>query len=139
MSASGARAGSSSASSFHLHNLGVTPYQDKTSLCIPSAICNSLRLLGRKGLADKYLEYFKENSRSFVQYEKLPWCIRDRRDVNKHLNREEVVLKHIFGSVPTISRLLDVEFGVFVVTLEGSSKSCIRCAFRQRITSSWIA
>ena len=121
MSASGALEGSSSASSFHLHNLGVTPYQDKTSLCILSAICNSLHLLGAQGLANKYWEHFKENSRFFVQYEKLPRRIRDFRDVNKHLNRKEVVLKHLSGSIPTIARLMGVESGVFVVMLEGSA------------------
>ena len=117
ISTSGARAGSSSASFYRLHNLEVTAYQDKTSLCILSAICNSLHLLGVQGLADKYWAHFKENSWSFVRYETFPRCIRDFRDVNKPLNRKEVVLRHLSGSVPTIARLLDVEFGVFVVTL----------------------
>ncbi|CDF39415.1 unnamed protein product [Chondrus crispus] len=121
MSTSGARSESSLASSFHIHNLGATPYQDRTDPCIPAAVCNSMRALGARKLADSYWKHFKENAKSFVQHGSLPRRIRDLRDANKHLKREEVVLEHTFGSVPTIGKLLDVESGVFVVTLEGSS------------------
>lgn len=73
--------------------------------------------------ARSYWDLFKTNSESFVQQGILPRRIRDLRDATKHLKQDEVVLKHTYGSVPTLERLLNVHSGVFAVTLEGNSNS----------------
>ena len=121
MSISGARSKSSSASLYYLRSLGRTPYQDKTNLCISAAICNSTHLLGAPQIASQYWRHFNDNAKLFVRHDKLPRRIRDLRDASKHLKQDEVVLKHLYGSIPTLDGLLHIHPGVFVVTLEGSS------------------
>ncbi|CDF77538.1 unnamed protein product [Chondrus crispus] len=108
MSVSGARPASSSASLFHLPRLRGTPYQDNTNLCIPAAICNSVHLYGAPRLASNYWGHFKDNAALFGRHDRLPRRIRNLRDANKHPKQNEVVLKHLFGTIPTLDRLLSI-------------------------------
>ena len=121
MSASGARPKTSFASLPYLRRLGPTPYQDKTNLCISATNCNSTHLLGAPQIHSQHWRHFNDNVELFVRHDKRPHRIRDLRDADKHLKQDEVVLKHLYGSIPTLDGLLHIHTGVFVVTLEGSS------------------
>ena len=135
MSVPGARPKSSFVSLNYSRRLGRTPYQDKTNLCISAAVCSSTHLLGAPQIASQYWRDFNDNAELFVRYDKLTYRIRDLQDANKHLKQDEVVLKHLYGSIQTLDGLLHIHTGVFVVTLErGSNKLHTVCiSSRERI------
>lgn len=121
----------------YLPRHGALTYCDNADLCKPAAFLNSIHRVGASYKAATYWKHFKAAVDSLIPHERLPYRIRVLSDPSKHLQKNEVVLKHISETFSVLHKLLDIYSGVFAVTPEWSSnglqKVCIWITSRERI------
>ena len=108
---------------FRAPSFGTVRFRNDSDLCILSAIFNAIHLLGNLELASKYWRHFEANAARFARTRDLPCRIRDFRDAQKHLHRENVGSRQV-RSGPATHKL--VSSAVLRVPAGGVSPSVER-------------